>query len=152
QCERPRHDGGSRARLLRGGGRGRAEVGRSREHAVGLRVEVHRARAPFRGAVADHRDAPRRVLGTDAQRTLALPPAGHPPAPTPCSIPPSRFPETASIAVAECASPLNVKMRLVAGSYRTASSSGGTIVWPSTRSDLRSNIVTVLSAPDVAKP
>src|SRR5204863_502788 len=68
------------------------------------------------------------------------------------SISPSRFPETASIAVAECASPLNVKMRLVAGSYSTASSSGGTIVWPSTRSDLRSNIVTVLSAPDVAKP
>ena len=72
--------------------------------------------------------------------------------PAPSSISPSRFPETASIAVAECASPLNVKMRLVAGSYRTASSSGGTIVWPSTRSDLRSNIVTVLSAPDVAKP
>jgi len=61
-------------------------------------------------------------------------------------------PDAGSITLAECASPLNVKIRRVAGSYRIASSSGATVVCPSTWSVVRSNIVTLLSAPEVAKP
>ena len=39
---------------------------------MGFRVELHRARAPFRGDVGDHREAPRRVLVNDGQRPVAI--------------------------------------------------------------------------------
>src|SRR6266571_2792289 len=44
--------------------------------------------------------------------------------PPPRSIVPIARPDAGSITLAECASPLNVKIRRVAGSYRIASSSG----------------------------
>src|SRR2546425_677138 len=83
--------------------------------------------------------------------TYSLPsPAATPNSgPPPRSIVPIARPDAGSITLAECASPLNVKIRRVAGSYRIASSSGATVVCPSTWSVVRSNIVTLLSAPEV---
>src|SRR6185437_3247390 len=72
--------------------------------------------------------------------------------PAPKSIVPTFLPDRPSITDDDFESPLNVKMFPVAASNRIASASGAAVVLPNTRSELRSNMITELSPPDVAKP
>jgi hypothetical protein len=68
----------------------------------------------------------------------------------PRGIVPMFLPLVASMTLDDPASPLNVKMCRVAGSYSTASASTAAVVRPRTRNVLRSNTTTLLSPPDVA--